>query len=206
MEEIIELIKADPGKAISTIELQNPKKPETIVEYRKEYLSHDRELRDTQVGVIQKDRTVNNNKVKEVRVPINFAKKIVTTAAAFEVGKPVTLIPSDDNNLSSLIKQIWKVNRLDSLVQKLVTLKKKETQGAIQFYINDLQSTSLFNRIVVKLGLKTQAKEIKTMLLENEKGLMYPYFDSVGNMILFMWKYDTIVGDKTIKKSSAFTK
>lgn len=200
MEEIIELIKTNPAQAIASIELQNPKKPEKIVEYRKEYFDHDRELRETQVGVIQKDKTIGSNKiVKEVRVPINFAKKIVTTAAAFEVGKPVTLIPSDDNNLSKLIKQIWKVNRIDSLIQKLVTLKKKETQGAVQFYINDLQPTSLFNRIVVKLGLKAQAKEIKTMLLENEKGLMYPYFDGSGNMILFMWKYDTVAGDKTIK-------
>ena len=199
MEEIIELLKSNPTNAVASIELQNPKKPETIVEYRKEYLSHDREIRETQVGRIQKDRTVNNNQVKEVRVPINFAKKIVTTAAAFEVGKPVTLIPSDENNLSNLIKQIWKVNRMDALIQKLVTLKKKETQGAVQFYINDLQPNSLFNRIAVKLGLKAQAKEIKTMLLENEKGLMYPYFDGVGNMKLFMWKYDTVVGDKTIK-------
>jgi SPP1 family phage portal protein len=206
MEELIELIKTNPTEAISAIALQNPKKPETIVEYRKEYKEHDRELRDTQVGKIQKDRPVGNTTIKEVRVPINFAKKIVTTAAAFEVGKPVTLIPSEENELSNLIKQIWKVNRMDAMVQKLVTIKKKETQVAIQFYINDLLPTSLFNRIVTKLGLKTQKKEIKTALLENEKGLMYPYFDSNGDMIIFMWKYDIVVGDKTIKNIKIWDK
>lgn len=192
MEELLLMLATEPEKVIAKIR-ENSKSIETIKNYQKEYKKHDRTIRDTQVANIQKDKTVGTGVqsriVKAVRIPINFAKKIVATAAAFEVGKPVTLIPSEDNNLSKLITQLWKVNRLDSIIQKLVQLKKSETQGAIQFYINDLKETSILNKILVKIGLKAQAKEIKVKLLDNTAGTMTPYFNASGNMLGFMWEY-----------------
>lgn len=198
MEDILELLISDPSKAINTIEKQTAKTADKIEEYRKEFTEHDRLVRTSQVGNTQKDRMVKGKLIKEVRIPINFAKKIVTTSTAFEVGAPVTLVPSIQNKVADIVKQLWKVNRTDNLIQKLVRLCKQESQSAVQFYINDVSENSLVNKIAVGLGLKTQAKEIKTLLLENDKGQMYPYFDGIGNMILFMWKYTTKEGDKTI--------
>lgn len=192
MEELLLLLKSEPKKFIETIKAQT-KNQENITNYRKEYVENDRTLRDMQVGKIQKDKTVgsgeNTKIVKAVKIPIKFAKKIVTTATAFEVGKPVTIIPSDENNLSSLIYQLWKVNRIDSKIQKMTLLKKSETQSAIQFYIADLKPESLLNRLLIKLGLKSQNKEIKCKVLENKNGVMTPYFDATGDMVLFMWEY-----------------
>ena len=192
MEELLLLLKTEPKKVIETIKAQT-KNQEDIAKYRKEYVENDRTLRDMQVGKIQKDKTVgsgaNTKIVKAVKIPIKFAKKIVTTATAFEVGKPVTIIPSEENNLSNLIYQLWKVNRIDSKIQKMTLLKKSETQSAIQFYIADLKPESLLNRLLVKLGLKSQAKEIKCKVLENKNGVMTPYFDVTGDMIAFMWEY-----------------
>lgn len=192
MENLLDKLKTEPEKVVETIRAKT-KSRENIDNYQKEFYKNDRTIRDMQVGKVQKDKTVGSGAssklVKAVRIPIKFAKKIVTTAAAFEVGKPVTIVPSEENNLSKLIAQLWKVNRIDSKIQKLITLKKSETQAAMQFYIADLASESLLNRLLIKIGLKAQAKEIKCKVLDNTSGIMTPYFDSTGNMIAFMWEY-----------------
>lgn len=197
---------SNPKSAVAKIKKQTKDKA-LIEEYQKEYDKNDREIRDTQVGKIQKDKIISGKEpVKAVRIPINFAKKIVTTSAAFEVGEPVTLIASEENNLSTLFKQLWKINRIDSIIQKLVILKKKETQGAVQFYISNIEPTSVLNKILVKVGLKSQAKEIKAKVLENSKGIMTPYFSSTGNMILFMWEYESSVDGKTVQNVEIWDK
>jgi SPP1 family phage portal protein len=192
MEELLLQLATEPDKVIAKIKEQS-KDTAKITEYQKEYKEKDRTIRETQVATIQKDKNVGAGEkarlVKAVRIPINFAKKIVTTATAFEVGKPVTLIPSEENSLSMLFSNIWKTNRIDSKIADLIRLKKSETQAAIQFYIVDLKPESILNKILVKIGLKSQAKEIKSKILNNKDGIMTPYFDSSGNMIAFMWQY-----------------
>jgi len=189
--EFLLQLKTEPDKVIAKIKEQS-KDAAKILSYQKEYKEHDRSIRDTQVGNIQKDKIVGTGEksksVKAVRIPIDYQKKIVSTATAFEVGKPVTLIPSERNDLSELIKMIWKTNRIDALLQKLIYLKKAETQGAIQFYIVDIKENSLFGKILNFLKLKSQAKEIKSKLLDNTKGVMTPFF-SGDNMVAFMWEY-----------------
>lgn len=191
-KELLLQLKTEPDKVITKIKAQS-KDPDKILAYQKEYKEHDRTIRDSQVGNIQKDKVVGTGEkaknVKAVRIPIDFAKKIVSTATAFEVGKPITLIPSESNDLSNLIKMIWKSNRIDALLQKLVSLKKSETQAAIQFYIAEIKDNSLFKKILNFFKLNEQAKEIKSKILDNTKGIMTPYFDATGNMVLFMWEY-----------------
>lgn len=202
MEELLLLLASDPKKAIAQIKLKS-KDAAKIAEFRKEYKDFERTLRETQVGKIQKDKTIGSGEkstnVKAVRIPINFAKKIVTTATAFEVGKPVTLLPSSETELSKLISLIWKTNRIDSAILQLISLKKRETQGALNFYISEIKQDGLFNKILVALNLKAN-KEIKSKILDNTAGTMTPYFDGNGNMILFMWEYSTTSSEnKTIK-------
>lgn len=186
---LLDGLKTDPKKVIATIEAQS-KNVEDISKYQKEYKDKDRKLRESQVGNTQVDKPITGGKtVKAVRIPINFAKKIVTTATAFEVGKPVTLIPSAENNLSKLIYQIWKINRIDAAIQQIVSLKKSETQAAIQFYIADSTENSLLNKVLSFFKFQKQVKEIKSKILDNTQGQMTPYFGQNGNMELFMWKY-----------------
>ncbi|QYS85417.1 phage portal protein [Flavobacterium oreochromis] len=193
-EILLQLLLTEPEKAVEKIRATG-KNIEEISKYQKEYKQHDRSVRDTQVANIQKDKMAGTGTkkrlVKAVRIPINFPKKIVTTSVSFEVGKPVTLVPSEDNNLSKLIAQLWKVNRIDSLIQKLVLLKKSETQGALQLYIKDIGPSSILSKMLAKIGIKSQAKEIKSKLLDNNTGKMTPFFDASGNMTLFMWEYST---------------
>jgi SPP1 family phage portal protein len=201
MEELLAQLATAPAEVIAKIKLQS-KDFAKIEEYKKEFYKHDRTIRPEQVGIIQKDKPVGTREksknVKAVRIPINFPKKIVTTATAFEVGKPVTLVASIETNLSKLIDQIWKSNRINAAIQKMITIKKTETQSAIQFYIVDLDSTSRFNKVLNFFKLGEQKKEIKAKVLDNTSGKMTPYFDGNGNMILFMWEYATQEGEKTV--------
>ena len=201
MEDLLGKLGTDPGAVIAKIKLQS-KEFAKIEEFKKEYYKHDRTIRPEQVGVIQKDKAVGTGEkaknVKAVRIPINFPKKIVTTATAFEVGKPVTLVASAESDLTKLIDQIWKSNRLNAAIQKLITIKKTETQAAIQFYILDLDPMSRFGKVLKFFGFGEQKKEIKAKILDNTSGKMTPYFDGSGNMIAFMWEYLTKEGDKSV--------
>ena len=208
MEELLKMLMENPTSTIAKIRATS-KDNAKILNYRKEYFEHDRTQRDLQVGNIQKDKTTNKNKlVRTVKIPVNFAKKIVTTATAFEVGKPATLIPSEpDLDLAKTIKALWKTNRLDAMVMKMVEMKKRETQSAIQFYIVDVPEASIFQKVLTFLGLKNVKKEIKVKLLDNTTGTMTPYFNGQGDMILFMWEYQTKTAtDKVINNVEVWDK
>jgi SPP1 family phage portal protein len=199
MEEILELLKTEPQKAIDTIKSQSTKKVSDIENYVKEYKDFNRDQREGQLEKIQFDKTLEAGKMsKMVKIYINHAQNIVETLAAFVIGKPITLIPSEENDLAKLIKQIWRVNRIDSKLLDATIIKFSQTQVAMQFYIVDAGETSLLSKVLVKLGIKAAAKEINAKVLDNTKGTMTPYFDSNGNMLFFMWEYKAKEGDKEV--------
>lgn len=192
MENLEQLIKADAQKAIDVLK-EKAKQPAEIEKIVKEYSAIDRTIRQSQIGNIQKNKTVgkgDKRKVVEgVRIPVHFQKKIVDTSVAFEVGEPSTLMPNEKNNLSELIAKLWKTNRMDSKIQKLKTLQKSQTQGAIQFYMKEIEAGSLTQRVLAFFGIKDQKLEIKSNILDNAKGTMAPYFDAFGDMAAFVWSF-----------------
>lgn len=199
MEDIIALLKTDPEKAIADIKAKSIKKASDIENYVKEYKDFDRNQREGQLEKIQLDKTLDAGKLsKMVKIYINHAQNIVETMAAFVIGKPITLIPSDESDLAKLVKQIWRINRIDSKLLDATIIKFSQTQVAMQFYIVDAGETSLLNKVLEFMKLKKQAKEIKAKVLDNTKGTMTPYFDASGDMVLFMWEYKNKEGDKEV--------
>jgi len=199
MEEIIALLATEPQKAIEIIKAQSTKKSSDIENYVKEYKDFDRSQRDQQIETIQKDKTISDGKVsKMVKIYINHCQNIVETMAAFTIGKPITLIPSEEKDLAKLVKQIWRVNRIDSKLLEATIIKFSQTQVAMQFYIVDSAPTSFWNKVLVGVGLKASLKEIKAQVLDNTKGTMTPYFDSTGDMLLFMWEFKAKENDKEV--------
>jgi len=199
MEDIIALLKTDPEKAIASIKEQSIKKTSDIENYVKEYKDFDRNQREGQLEKIQINKSLEGGKMaKMVKIYINHAQNIVETMAAFVIGKPITLIPSEENDLAKLVKQIWRINRIDSKLLDATIIKFSQTQVAMQFYIVDAGETSLLSKVLVKLGMKAAAKEIKAQVLDNTKGTMTPYFDSTGDMLLFMWEYKNKENDKEV--------
>lgn len=192
MENLEQELKKDAAKAIDVLKAGS-KKPQDIEKIVKEYKAIDRTIRLTQVGNIQKDKTIGKGEkaklVPGVRIPVHFQKKIVETSVAFEVGEPSTLIPSVKNQLSELIAKLWKTNRLDSKIQKIKLLQKSQTEGAVQFYMKDIEEGSLFLKMLSLIGIKDQKKEIKCNILDNTKGTMSPYFDAFGDMVAFVWVF-----------------
>lgn len=196
--ELLELLKTDPSSAISKIKAQT-KDVKKIENYIKEYKDFDRKQREGQIEKIQVDKALGDGKMsKMVKIYLNHAQNIVETLAAFVIGKPVTLIPSENNDLAKIVKQIWRVNRMDSKLLEATILKFSQTQVALQFYIADSEKTSLLNKVLVFLGMSTQAKEIKAKVLDNTKGIMTPYFDASGDMLAFMWEYKSIEDGKEL--------
>lgn len=206
MEEILKLLGTDPQKAI-TLLTSYEKDFFELERLRNEYHEIDRTLRPSQIGQIQKRKKVKGKYVDPVRIPIPLQNRIVTTATAFEVGEPVTLVPTvsdkedNKNNLTAEIERLMKVNRLDSKLQKAIMLQKAETQCALLFYIEDLEPDNLFNRL---LGANKN-KEIKSKLLENKNGRMAPYFDAFGDMKAFTWQFETKENNKSVQNTWIYT-
>jgi len=188
MEDIIELLKTDTKKAIEFIKTTSKDKGE-IDKLRNEYKNLDRKSRDSQIGKIQKDKPIGEGEsyklVRAIRIQVPFQNRIVTVSTGFEVGEPVTISAVKKDDLSDEVLRLWKTNRLDSKLQALKETQKSETESAILFYINNLKPNTLINRL---LGVNKN-KEIKSRVLEQSKGKFYPYFDSMGDMILFMWEF-----------------
>ena len=183
MEEILALLETDSPKAITML-TASKKDVDVIGKYIKEYKDKDRTIRQSQVGIIQKNKSVGTGEkaktVNAIRSIVNYQKKIVTTACAFEVGSPVTLMPVKQNKLSEEVLNIWEDNRIDDKIQKAKIIQKSQTECAFQFYIK--KTTNLENK---------EVNAIKLKLLSNTEGVMAPYFDETGDMTAFVWQFTT---------------
>lgn len=195
MDEIIELLKTYPAKAMGLIK-DSTKPQDEIEEIRKEYRENKRDARDTQIGNVQKDKSIGKGETKKtvpaVKIPIPFARKIVNTATAFEVGEPITMSPSVENELAHEITRLWRTNRLDSILQQAISLQKSELQCAVQFYFKDVPPGTVIQRIVKgakKILGFTDKKQIKAKLLQNKNGIMTPVYDAFGDMVAFAWEF-----------------
>lgn len=197
--EVQDLIKNEtPQKVIQILTYQS-KNIEIINNHIKEFYKNDRRIRRQQVKNVQKDKIINPNTEKQklvesVKITIPFQKKIVSTSVAFELGEPVTLVPNtkkENNKLVEVVKANWRNLRIDDKLQKLLTIKKSQTQGAILFYISELKESSSFTKSLIWLGLKSQKKEIKCSILDNRNGLMCPFFSDMGDMKAFVWAFKT---------------
>lgn len=201
MDEIIELLNSEsPADAIALLTAET-KSHEEIEEFREEYHENKRDIRQTQIGQIQKDKTVGTGEKKRVvpgvRIPIPFQQKIATTATAFEVGEAVTLKSSVKNKLAIEITRLWRSNRVDSILQKLILLKKTETQCALQFYVKELKPQNWLNKM---FGVN-EKKDIKCKILENKNGKMTPKWDAFGHMIFFTWEFTMLGSDGKPQKN-----
>lgn len=189
--DILELLKTDVQKAIGLIEQNKKHRLEAFTwDYlNKEYNGNARDLRNSQVGRIQKDKIVGTGEkaksVTAIRLSIPFAKKIVNTAVAFEIGEPVTLIADEKNDLYNSVKSTWKLNRMDSKLQEALKKKKSELESCIIFHIEDVPTGKTW---ITKL-FTTQKKRIKSNVRTNKEGRMYPIFDQYGNMQMFVWRF-----------------
>lgn len=192
MEELLALLATDIKKVIKTL-TASAKDTAIVDAYIKEYKKKDRTIRQSQVGNIQKDKTVGKGEkakdVKAIRSIATYQKKIVTTACAFEVGAPVTLITDKPNLLSDEVLNLWEENRIDAKILTAKTIQKSQTECALHFYLEK----------VVNIENK-EVNTIKVKILTNESGRMAPYFDITGNMVGFTWSFTSKdAEDKDVK-------
>ncbi|MFC5046906.1 phage portal protein [Aquimarina hainanensis] len=181
----------------------NGKDRDKIEDLMAEYKDIDRNLRDSQVDRIQKDKIVGDKRkiVRGVRLPIPFQHKIVNTATAFEVGAGSTITPETENALSEFVVPLWKKLRLDDKIQQAVSLRKSELQCALLFCFEAPQKSTLYT----KLTGANKGKTPKCRVLENKNGNMYPYYDAFGGMKAFTWEFKEIIDDKERSSTWVYT-
>lgn len=203
--DILHELKNNKNEVITLLK-STGKDRKLISEIIKEFYGNERDIRNSQVANVQKDKIVKNKNgaskvVEQVKISIPFQKKIVANSTAFEVGKEVTLIPNTNKKnakLPDLLNRIWKTNRIDAMIQKLVYLKKAQTEAALQFYIEDIKKGSTIQKTLNILGFTESKKQIKIKLLDNRKGSMFPYFDKYGDMKAFVWEFKTKENNKEV--------
>lgn len=190
MEEILNLLKTDFEKGLALLKKFKKDSP-TIQNHIKEYKFNDRNIRPSQVGQIQKDKIIgkgeNRKQVIAIREIVPFQKKIVKTAVAFEIGKPITIKPRIQNKLTDEVLAIYDENRIFEKLQNLKTIQKSQTEAALQFYF-----------VKRKDELGKEELVIRSKVLSNENGELCPYFDDYGDMICFTFIFKTIKDNKTI--------
>lgn len=147
-------------------------------QYAKEY-GGDRTIRPSQVGLRQ-DKWVSKEGgkglVSVAKIPLSFQQKIVRTGVSFLFGEPAQKIPDEDNEGFALLRALWEKNRLDHLLRIFAEKVQSETQAALVFFEKKNKEGFL---------------EIKTRVLCNENGRLYPYFDEYGDMQAFGWEFET---------------
>lgn len=185
---IEELLKKDLSAGLAEIRSQAKNRADILNDV-KEYEENDRTIRPDQVGNIQQDKIVGEGAARKlipsIKTPVGFNHKIVVTSTAFEVGKPVSLIPSVENELFEALIDIWKENRLDDKLQQCKTTQKIETECAIQFFIRDIPESG---KAAAKNSINP-VKEIRSTIFDSSKGTMYPYIDPTGDMVAFGWDF-----------------
>ena len=178
---ILDLIKA--GKIDDVVKLLPTK--EGVSDYAKEYNENARDIRETQVGK-RKDKTIKDEVVKVAKLPIPFQRKIVTSAASFLFGSPVSITSSED---IEPINDLWDECKMDTLLLRFAEKVKSETEAAIVFY-------------PVK---KNDEINIKARVLSSENGSLHPVFDAYGDMIAFGWRYKGKEDGKEVEFLHLFT-
>lgn len=195
MENIQDLLKKDPQKAIEFL-MSQQKDVKEIDKRRKEYTDQFRGQRDSQIDNTIKNRFVKKEgvtrEVKMVRTPFNFQKKIVNTACAFEVGKPVKLSQEDEGNaLGVETINAYRKSRMDYNLQEFIKVKKSETESCI-----------IFSLTKPKNG---KPRKIRAEVKSCEQGKMCPYFDEDGDMVYFTWHYTVFNGNDITENYKIYT-
>lgn len=179
MNEFLELLKAGNIKEAYAKMVSKDK----VEDYAKEF-NNARDIRDTQVGK-RKDKIVTDgSKVTVAKIPIAFQRQIVKSAATFLFGSQVKLVErknkdntneSKKNDAFQAILDLWDDMRMDATLLQFCRAVKSETEASIVFFTQK----------------KDDEKDvkIKSRLITNKNGKVYPVYDEFGDMIAFGWEY-----------------
>ena len=192
-EKLKGLLATDPAKGLA---LLNAAQKTDLLAYKKEYKGT-RTIRPTQVGN-RLDKTVGTGATQKTvavaKIPINYQRKIVRSAATFLFGNPIQ-IQSSNSDALEIVQNVWDSNRMDALMKKACELVKSETEAVFFFF--------------EEKGLNAEGKEIpvlKIRLYGSANGTYAPYFDDYGDMKAFTWNFDSLdENGKTLQNSWVFT-
>jgi SPP1 family phage portal protein len=184
---------------------------EKLSKYKKQYnvLEHDTfdKVKRPNKIISVKDENDHNKtisqKTQEVnRVAFPLQKRIVDAAVQFAFGNPVKLNcePKDKQEESVLdaLKRILYDNKIESFNQKVATDLFRSTEVAEIWFADERESHSSY-------GFDTKFKVKAVCVSPWLSSLLYPTFDSNGNMIAFSREYIIVEDKKEVKYFDIYT-
>lgn len=151
-------------------------------------------LHDVMDKTKRKDKAIKNEAgtVTEIvpvsRLPLALQKKIVLMGAAFLGTPSIESTPEGQvqENMATMIDEIWEANKLDYKFMPLAKMVMSERHAAELWYTKDVDE-SFYE------GYPMDSKfELSMKLIANSLGdLLYPVFDEFGVMIAFGRSYKT---------------
>lgn len=184
---------------------------EKVAKYKKQYnvLEHDTfdkvKRPDKQISV-----TDEKDSEKEIgfkmqpvnRVAFPFQKRIVDSAVQFAFGNPVMLNcePQNDQEKTVLdvLKRVFYDNKIESFNQKVGTDLFRSTEVAEIWFADEKESHSSY-------GFDTKFKIKAVCVSPWSSSLLFPTFDSNGNLIAFSREYVIVENKKEVKYFDVYT-
>ncbi|WP_343302857.1 phage portal protein [Chitinophaga niabensis] len=155
--------------------------------------------------VEEEDGTKTQTIVPVARLPIALQKLIVRRAAAFLCGNPITLVAQPDGDDQSdfleLLKKVWDDNKLDYESLELAKKMMGETQCAELWYYVPAEpgywGEGPNNKAKNKMRVKVLAPSLGDLL--------YPVYDTTGDMIAFGRGFNIKVDQKDEEHFDLYT-
>lgn len=184
-----------------------------LTEFRKQYNPHYHDVMDTIKRPNKKTNTDRGEmEVAVTRLPVPLQKLIVSRAAAFLVGNPIQLVanPQDANEegLLGVINKTWKDNKLNFRSKTLAKIMMSETECAELWFWEpapDGYWNGTANEKTVFAGDDGQSTtgtakyRLRMKVIAHSTGdLLFPVFDSTGDLIAFGREYQAPGEDGTM--------
>lgn len=151
------------------------------------------------------DRNTTDHAVVPVnRLPIPVQKRIVLVASTFLVGDKIGIESNaetdTDKTLETLVRKIWKDNKLDYRSKEIAKIMKSETHCAELWY--DYTSVGYWKGTEIE----SSTKKFGVAILAESKGdKLYPIFDEYNDLIGFGRGYSIIKNKKTVQHFDLYT-
>jgi len=139
----------------------------------------DKEIKDDK-GVVERQESVN-------RIGLSIQKRIVNSAVNFTFGKPVqyTCNSTDTSEIELLssFKNVLKDNKIETFDREIAKALFKSTEVAEIWYLVPLDEAN------EKYGFNSKFRIKVVKVCEWDGDLLFPIFDTTGNLICFSRKY-----------------
>jgi SPP1 family phage portal protein len=170
-----------------------------LTQFRKEYYPHWHDINDKtkRPDKVIQDNDGNSSSVSVARLPVPMQQMIVSRAAAFLCGNPIerdaTPQGADEENMLKVLNKIWEDNKLDYKSKHIAKIQMSETEVAELWFAEEVKDPNYWKGTPIP---KAKFRMRMKILAHSYGDILYPVFDSSGDMIAFGRHYQAFSTDE----------